>query len=157
MLIQTTRFGELDICDDAILEFPQGLLGFEAIHRYCLLPHAPGSPFSWLQAVDEPGLAFVLVNPFEFFLEYEFEISDADTDLLQLQDLADIAVYAIVTIGRPEITANLAGPLIINRAHRIACQGVISNPRYGTRHSLVNHPVTRPAAAPSPEPLAVPA
>lgn len=134
--ITTTRFGTVDIARAQLWHFPEGVLGFDAVHEYCILPHAPDSPFFWLQATTEPGLAFVLVQPFAAFADYDFEISDADVVQLGLESVEDVSVFTIVTIGEKEITTNLMGPVILNRRTHLARQIVLADPRYGTRHPL---------------------
>ena len=141
MIITTTRFGEVEVHERELLFLPEGLLGFETMQRYCLLEHAPGSPFRWMQAVDDPALAFVVINPFEFFTDYDFDISDVDADLLNLDSVEDVQVFSLVTIHGTLVTTNLVGPLVVNRRHQIGKQIVLANPRYSTRHELVSPPV----------------
>ena len=137
MTISTTRFGNMEVSDDRFIRIPEGLLGFEPIQEYCLLDHKPGSPFQWLQAVDEPQLAFVVVNPFGFFSDYDIEISDADARQLELNAVEDAMVISLVTISKQEITTNLVGPIVVNRKTGMGKQVVLNNTHYGTRHSLV--------------------
>ncbi|MHB9024215.1 MAG: flagellar assembly protein FliW [Armatimonadota bacterium] len=135
MVVTSTRFGRMEVDPETLLTMPEGLLGFTAVTRYCFLKHGEDSPFYWLQAVDDPDLAFVVVNPFDFFPEYDFEISDADAGKLNLQNLNNIRVLSIVTIDEDTVTTNLAGPIILNMTTRLARQIVL--PEYRTRHPLI--------------------
>ena len=63
MLIQTTRFGEVEIQDLDILTFPSGMLGFSAERHFVMIEDEMGSPFQWLQSVERQDLAFVAINP----------------------------------------------------------------------------------------------
>jgi flagellar assembly factor FliW len=137
LVIKTTRFGQVEVDDAQLVLIPDGLLGFESIHEYCLIPHAPGSPFHWLQALNKPELAFVVVNPFDFFAEYDFTIGDADVARLKLENAADVLVLTLVTISGEQVTTNLLGPLLVNARTRAARQIVLADAPYGTRHSLV--------------------
>lgn len=137
MTIETTRFGRVEVNPESLLTFPQGVLGFESIQQYCLLEHRPGSPFLWLQAATNPALAFVVINPFEFIVDYDLTISDADVNHLQLAGPEDVRVLTIVTISGNEITTNLVGPIVVNHRLRLGRQIVLSDSRYCTRHSLV--------------------
>ncbi|MHB9130814.1 MAG: flagellar assembly protein FliW [Armatimonadota bacterium] len=137
MTISTTRFGDIEVSDDLLIQVPAGLLGFESIHTFCLLPHAPDSPFNWLQAIDDPELAFVVVNPFDFFPEYDFEIADADVPHIGTEDPAELVVFSIITFADKRLTANLVGPVVMNVQTQVARQIVLSDPRYGTRHELI--------------------
>ncbi|MHB0938731.1 MAG: flagellar assembly protein FliW [Armatimonadota bacterium] len=137
MLLETTRFGRMEVEDNRVLTFPHGVLGFESIQEYCLLDHKPGSPFLWLQATANPALAFVVVDPFEFIADYELTISDADVSHLQLDGPEDVRILTIITIAGEEISANLVGPILVNHRLRLARQVVLSDSRYCTRHSLL--------------------
>ena len=69
MKIKSRPFGEIEIRDEDILDLPDGLIGFEEYTRYVLLSIPEEAPFSWLQSVEDPGLAFVVINPLEVFGE----------------------------------------------------------------------------------------
>lgn len=142
MMIETTRFGQVEVDEDRLLAFPQGVLGFETIQEYCLLEHKPGSPFHWLQATANPTLAFVVVDPFSFIADYELTISDADVSHLQLEGPEDVRILTIVTIAGSEVSTNLVGPILLNHRLRLGRQIVLSDSRYCTRHALLS-PLTR--------------
>lgn len=142
MFVETTRFGTVEVQDDLLLTFPEGILGFESVQEYCLLEHIPGSPFLWLQAVTNPTLAFVVINPFAFELDYDLTISDADEVFLKLESPEDVRVLSIVTINGGEVSANLIGPIVVNDRLQRARQVVLSDSRYTTRHLLVCKPAT---------------
>jgi flagellar assembly factor FliW len=137
ILVETTRFGQIVVDEMQLVHLPDGLLGFEDLCDYCLLPHAPDSAFHWLQSLTVPSIAFVVVNPFDFFPDYEFTIDDETTAVLHLHDVMDVAVLTLVTIRGAEVTTNLVGPLVINTRKRCARQLVLSDSRYATRHSLL--------------------
>jgi len=132
--IQTTRFGTIDIRESSIVEMPDGMLGFEAYKRYVLLEEEQGSLFKWFQCVDEPSLAFILINPMEFFPDYEVELTDKQVERLGLESAEDAVTFTTVTVDRARgrITTNLAGPLVINARTLRAMQIVLSGDRYST-------------------------
>ena len=136
MQIETLRFGAIEIPEEAVLTFPQGLLGFGEAQRFCLLPYAPSHVLRWLQSVDDPTLAFLTVEPHQFFPSYEIVLSDADMRSLELDRPGDAAVLALLTISRDQeaVTADLAGPIVVNIRNRRGRQIVVDDPRYGTRH-----------------------
>ncbi len=138
MKIATSRFGEIEINEDSIVSMPDGMLGFGDIKEYVLIQHNEGSPFLWYQAVHEPNLAFVIVDPFTFFPDYEVQLTKADLDALKCEKLTDLAVFAVVVIPEnPEnMTANLRGPIVINTENHIGRQVVLTNGRY-----LPNQPI----------------
>ena len=95
MQISSTRFGEVEVRDDAVLEFPDGLIGLPGT-RYALLGDAPDSPFFWLHSVDHDDVAVPVTNPWLFFDSYEVRVSDEDAARLELIDPADADILCVV-------------------------------------------------------------
>jgi flagellar assembly factor FliW len=138
MTIETTRFGEVEISEGSILQMPEGMLGFRSLNRFVLLEDRPDTPFKWLQSVDDPSLAFIVVNPMDFFSDYDIEISDDDAESLGLADPTQAAIVTTVTIDKNEglITTNLLGPIVINSKTLMAKQIVLQDEKYGTKHTI---------------------
>jgi len=148
MRVNTPRFGQLDIPQEAIVTFPRGLCGFPELRECCLLPHSPGSPLRWLQCLNDTRLAFLTAEPDTFFPDYDIELTEAEAAALELRRSEDAAVLTLVTVSDgiesqesphgPDIsvTANLAAPIIINTRSRMARQVILDDERYTTKHSL---------------------
>lgn len=138
MKIDTTRFGKIDIANKSVLHLQGGMFGFEKHQQYALIEDESGSQIKWLQSIDDPALAFVVVNPLDFFPEYEVELSDDDVASLGLENPSDAAVIATVTIDgkNSRVTTNLLGPIVINSCTLVAKQVVIQNEKYGTKHLI---------------------
>ncbi|MFH1058691.1 MAG: flagellar assembly protein FliW [Pseudomonadota bacterium] len=142
--LATTRFGEVEVPADRVLHLAHGMVGFPTLHRYTLLQHREGSPFHWLQSLDNPDLAFVVANPLVFDPTYQVVLGNAETQLLQVSDPGQIQVWVVVTIphGSPDkLTANLKAPLVINLENRQAAQVILDDPRYPVRQALPKQPV----------------
>lgn len=153
MNIRTSRFGEVEIDDDAVISMPDGMLGFSEITKYVLIQHRDGSPFLWYQAVDEPNLAFVVVDAFTFFPDYEVVMSSEDVEVLKCSKPGDLAVFLVVVIpdNPEEMTANLRGPLVINVDNKVARQVVLTDEKYSPHHSIMEEMRKRlPVAEESP-------
>jgi flagellar assembly factor FliW len=149
MRIQTTRFGPLDVEESSVLRMRRGLLGFEVYRRYVLLQMEENPFFRWLQCVDDPALAFVVVDPLRWFPDYEAILPDDEAASLGLEDPDDAGMLAIVTLPArlDEMTANLLGPIIINVRTGLADQVALDDPRYHTRHRLLPEPAAMTNAA----------
>jgi flagellar assembly factor FliW len=136
----TSRFGTIDIEEEQIISVPYGIIGFPDEKRFVLLEHKKGSPFFWFQSVDNPSLAFALMDPLLFKPDYEIEISPEDTAALELKDtLEGIQTLVIINISNGkgmEVTANLLGPIIINVQNRLAKQIVLYQHQYSHRHPI---------------------
>jgi flagellar assembly factor FliW len=136
--IQTKAYGSLDVDERQILHFPDGLLGFEKFKDYALLDAAQ-KPFFYLQSMDVSELAFVLIDPFLFRPDYSVDADDALLSSVGIERPEDALVLSIVTVpsdGSP-ITANLMGPLIVDRASRRGVQAVMTDPRWHTKHDVL--------------------
>jgi flagellar assembly factor FliW len=135
-----TKFEEsVEIDDSDIINFEQGLPGFEEEKKFVLMPIG-GTPFSILQSVTSTALAFVTANPFVFFKDYDFELSKSVQEQLQISNSNDVFVQVILTVADlfEESTANLQAPIIINKERNIGKQVVLIDSKYQTRHILTN-------------------
>ena len=140
MELETKPFGKMDINEHQMINFPKGILGFEHITEYALL-NANQWPFYWLQAVEVPDLAFILVDPRTFRFDYTVDINENDYSEIGLkpEDKDNILIFAIVTIpeDQKKMSANLQGPIIINREKRVGRQFISLNPKWKTRHLII--------------------
>lgn len=138
MEIHGTRFGVLEFKEEETIEISDGLLGFPLSKRFLLFPYGQDSSFFWLQSIDEAEIAFIVVNPFDFFGDLEFSVEDADAEILSLEREEDVEVFTLVTIpeGRPEeMRTNLAGPVVVNTANRKGKQILLKG--YSPRQPLI--------------------
>ncbi len=121
------------------IEFPAGLPGFPNAHRFQLAPWGPaGSPFLMLTSSDDPEVGFVVVAPWVFYPDYEFELDAGTAERLTLTKADDAVVFSVVTLrDRPEdSTVNLLGPIVVNRFTHEAAQVVLPNSGYSVRAPL---------------------
>jgi flagellar assembly factor FliW len=132
------RFGKIEYDEAEVIRFPQGLIGFADMHRF-FLHHDKGiEPLCWLVSLDDPGLAFLIVNPFLFFNDYEDKVKLPKVLRSQMGEAADLRVLCIVTAAANFAlsTVNLLGPLVINARIRNGWQVVLEDEELSTRHFL---------------------
>lgn len=113
MELTSSRFGTIDVPDDAVVEFPGGLVGLGG-QRYALLARGEGGPFLWLQSLDDPDLALPVVNPWDHFPDYALELAPGEAARLGSEGGRDAALY--VTVRAAEgggFSANLRAPILI--------------------------------------------
>ena len=129
LTIQTERFGELVVDAGKVFDLPDGLLGFVAMERGVLLPVDDDGLFFWLQAVDQPELAFLVLTPWPIFGDYQLDITESDRAALDLAEAEEALVFCLLTShdSPRRFTANLLGPIIINQRLRTARQVVLNN------------------------------
>ena len=137
MLIQTTRFGPVDIDDSRIIDFPAGLLGFSSYKKFALLQPDDNGVFFWLQSTESADLAFVVTDPALWLPDYQANIRKEQMEELGLRDLSDAQVLVIVNKRDQSLTANLQGPLVVNSANHSGMQLVLAEKKWSTRHELV--------------------
>ncbi len=138
MEIQTKAMGIVPILDKQIINLSQGFYGFGQYNAFALID-ALQKPFIWVQSMDKPDLAFLAIDPFLFRPDYEINVDDSFLTPLEVDSPSDVLVFVLVTIppnGEP-ITANLQGPLIINRKNNRAIQAILTDPRWQTKHDLI--------------------
>jgi flagellar assembly factor FliW len=120
--IESTRFGAIEVPDDAVLDFPNGLIGLGG-SRYTLIAREESAPFLWLHSLDDPSLAIPVTNPWFFFSSYEVEVSDSEAERIGVSDPAQADVYVTVRAGEAieDFRANLRAPILIagGRGHQV--------------------------------------
>lgn len=138
MRVDTKAYGTIDVDERQTIEFPYGILGFERLKDYVLLD-APQQPFYWLQAMDLVEVAFVLINPVIFRPDYVVEVSPEELEEIGIDSQEQMLTFAIVTVppNPMEMTANLQGPIIINKETRIGRQCISVNPKWEVRHPIL--------------------
>ena len=141
MLVKTRYFGEVDLDDDKILTFEEGLIGFEDLKRFTLLYNnetEENSSIIWLQSVDEASMALPVINPFHIMTDYNPIVEDEM--LLPLGELKEENTAIFLTLTVPsnlkDMTVNLKAPIIINVETKKGCQMIAENPEYVVKYNI---------------------
>ena len=131
--INTPHFGEIEIENDKLFSFPDGLLGFENLNRFVLINHEETAPLRWLISVDDPNIGFPLINPW---------LVDIDYKPGRGIDLEKEAAFVVITLGNKEreMTANMKAPIVLEVESKTGRQIVISKDKYSTKQSVINTP-----------------
>lgn len=140
MKVYTSRFGEIQVSEETVINFPSGILGFSDTQNYALLNTDDNSPLKWLQSLDDPSLAFVVTNPNLFKSDYKIDAYRKDLSEIDVQNAEDVLVLVIVTVPKDpaKMTANLKGPILINTKNRLAKQLVVDNNDLEIKYRLLN-------------------
>lgn len=137
MIVQTSRFGPVEVDEGRTIEFPRGILGFPQYKSYVLIQPEQDSTFYWLQSLQAADLAFVVTDPLLFVPDYQVPLREETRQELGINDLTEANVLVIVNKVGDTLTANLQGPLVIHAETRVAAQIVISEKKYQTRHPIL--------------------
>jgi flagellar assembly factor FliW len=130
--VESSRFGSVDVPVEDVIEFPAGLIGLGG-RLFALISGDDQGPFSWLQSVEDAALALPVTNPWQFFADYEVELSDADTE--RLGELPGLQVWVTVRAGGAlsDFSANLRAPILVAN---------------GLGHQVINEAQDAPVRAP---------
>lgn len=169
MLLNTRHFGEIEIDEKNIIYFDEGIPGFNHVRKFAIIGnektedklegggkankeagsdscdgHSDSdtetlSPFCWLQCVDDPDLAFAIVNPFIVKPDYEIELSNEVIETLEIEKEEDVAIFAIVVVPEDitKMTMNLRAPLVINVRNKKGMQVILDTEKYSIRHYIM--------------------
>jgi flagellar assembly factor FliW len=151
MRIQTSRFGTIDLTDEDLLDFPEGLLGFQDLRRFVLLDDPNEEIFAWLQSCEDGQIAFPVLEPELFAANYKPFLSKSDLEALQLPTQDGMRYFTIVTIPTDptQMTANLKAPLVVNVNKRLARQCVLQDNHLAIREPIFAKLQQRVVANPS--------
>lgn len=141
MLVQTKYFGEIDLTEEKILTFENGIMGFEHLTKYTILfdtEKGEEGDIMWFQSVEEPSIALPVINPLIVKPDYNPQVNE---EILQtLGDLNQENLCILLTLTVPndltKLTANLKAPLIINADTRKGCQVVVENTDYPIKYNV---------------------
>lgn len=140
MRVATKPFGTIEVDERQRLLFPYGLFGFEGLRDFVLLDSAQ-PPFYWLQSMERQDVAFVLIEPPFFRPDFELEVPTEELEEIGLDGESTPLVFAVVTIpsdDQSRMSANLQGPIVINKHERIGRQAVSTNPAWRVRHFILD-------------------
>jgi flagellar assembly factor FliW len=139
MQVKTRHFGEIDLDENKIIYFENGILGFEEYKKYTILydeEDGERPDISWLQSLDNSALAIPVISPLLVKPDFNPEVED---ELLKpLGELNETNIVVLVSITVPSelenITANLKAPFIVNSDSRKGAQIIIDNPEYEVKY-----------------------
>lgn len=140
MLLQTRLFGEVEIDENKMITFENGIIGFPELKEFFIIRDEEKGidAISWLQSKDEVGMAIPVMNPLAIMEDYNPVIED---ELLKpLGEIKEDNIMALVTVRVPanieEISVNLKAPMVINADTRKACQLILDDEKYQVRYPI---------------------
>lgn len=139
MKINTSRFGELEVDENEVVTFSEGIFGFETDKKFIIFNTEDDNPLMWMQSLTDMDLAFVIIRPFEFNPNYSLNLADKDVADIDLESPDDSDIFAIVVVpdDPSQMTANLQGPIVINTKKNIGKQVISTNPRHKLKHFIL--------------------
>ncbi|TAH69454.1 MAG: flagellar assembly protein FliW [Anaerolineaceae bacterium] len=139
MLVKTKHFGEIDLDEDKIIIFDQGILGFEDCKRYAIIydnDSGERPDITWLQNIEEPALAIPVISP--FLIRPDFNPTAPDALLSSLGEITPENLVVLVSVTIPsdvsKISANLKAPFVINADSKKGCQVIVDDADYEIKY-----------------------
>jgi len=130
----------MEITQEKILTFPNGLLGFPDNRKFVLMDIPGNAHFKFLQDIKNSYIAFLVINPWDFFAGYDIELPDKELEKLGIDPYGEnqMDIYSIVTLGQNfrESTANLLAPIVISMDSQKGRQFILNDTEYTTKHRL---------------------
>ena len=139
--LSTNRFGNLIIEKENIITFEQGLLGFEELTQFAIIAVEECLPFEWLVSLEDPVVAFPILDPTLLFSDYKPSLTKEDLVLLGIKNEMDVEMFCIVTLGETpkNVTLNLKGPILINMKNKMGKQIVLTEDYYSLNQQLIRY------------------
>ena len=141
MLARTKFFGEVELNDDKVLEFPNGIIGFEDFTKFAIMydeDDTSETRISWLQSLEEPALALPVIDPLAIADEYAPMLEDEL--LAPLGNTADEDLLFLLAMSVPsdmtKVTANMKAPFIINAVTKKGVQLIVENEDYPVKFNV---------------------
>lgn len=132
-----SRFGEIEYDDSLTLHFSEGLIGFEELHDFVVMPKREGGVWFWIQSVEDSEVAFVLTDPTNFFMDYAVAPDTQECAKLQIGSDDECFALSVVTIHADKsVTLNLAAPILYAPKTNRALQVILEGAPYNTRTPL---------------------
>ncbi len=139
MRIKSPRFGEIDVEKTQIIEFDGGLPGFPDCVQFVILDHDRETPLRWLQSLDRPEVAFLIVEPDQVVPGYRLEMPVGVLPAIgwnEGDEEKDLGVFLILNVEDGELTANLRAPVIVHVRERRALQVIVDDPDIPLRQRI---------------------
>ncbi len=134
-----SRFGEIEYDPNNTLEFPEGLIGFEDLRKFVVMPNEKEGPLFWVQSVEDPQVAFVLTDPTSFYFDYKVVPDGRERQKLGIGEEDECLVVSVVTVPQDRnITLNLAAPILFAPKSNKALQVILEGTNFSPQTPLPN-------------------
>lgn len=140
MKIMSDVFGELEVNDDAVITFEDGIPGFEDEKSFIIIEEDDEKfPFVWMLSTTESHIGFTLIDPFKTFSDYEVVLPQTAIEKLKINDSEDVTIYTMLNLNEKveDITTNLQGPIVVNGKLGLGKQVILDDERYTTKHYIL--------------------
>jgi flagellar assembly factor FliW len=137
--LESRRFGTMQVTEEAVVRFPEGLPGFEELREFLLLSPPGLEPVQFLVSCGDPEISFPILAAHLCLDGYTPELDSSALQAMGVPESSVLAIYAILTFHHEceRVTANLRAPVLINPTARIGRQVTLLDCTHSLRHALV--------------------
>lgn len=140
MEIKTKIFGDVNIDDEKILLFPNGIIGFPDLQHFTLIhdEEKENNSIHWLQSIEEPAFAMPVIDPLVVKSDYNPEVEESMLDCIGKLNPEEMVVLVTMTVPSDitKMTVNLKGPIVINAAEKKGCQIILDSDEYQVKYPI---------------------
>jgi len=137
MIIEGTRFGTIEVNEDRMITMPAGMIGFASETRFVLLEPNAGRTTGWLQSVDNPELAFPVIDANALSPNYPpTTLRDSARNAGVADDDLAVLVVVVARKNAPRLVGNLLAPVVIGAISRTGAQIVLDHRHYSAAAPL---------------------
>ncbi|MCD6450035.1 MAG: flagellar assembly protein FliW [Thermotogaceae bacterium] len=137
-MVYRTKFGEIEISDNDILDFDMGLPGFENLKKFAVISQGT-EPIMWLVSLEDEKIALPVIDPWIVRVDYDVKIPKEAVEFLELESEEDVKIWSVLVVPKdsPEnMTINLLAPIVVNKKTKKAMQVILETEEYDIRHSV---------------------
>lgn len=139
MKVYTKGFGDIEVQEEKIIIFKEGMPGFELLKKFILIEQLE-SVFNYLQSIEDTDICFVIIDPYYFKKDYAPIIKESYFEKLGGGDNEGFSLYSIITLkdNIENSTINLAAPLLIHVDKKQGIQIIVEDGAYSTKHKIID-------------------
>lgn len=138
MLIKTKDFEYIEVSEEDIITFPNGIYGFEDTKKYVMLKNPENKWMMYLQSAENEDPRFILLDPYMLFSDYNPQLPEDSCNLLNASDMSELSFFVIAVVPEniKNMTVNLKSPVVINFNRKLGAQIILENKDYTVRTRL---------------------
>ncbi len=141
MKLVTKNFGEIEIDENKIIRFENGIIGYPELVQFALIHDVDkgnGAGIRWLQSIEEPAFALPVMDPLYVMSTYNPIVDDEIFKKIGNLKEDDLLVMVTVTVPKDisKLSVNLCAPIIINADRKLACQIIMDGDMYPIKYEI---------------------
>jgi flagellar assembly factor FliW len=127
----------VEVENDAIYEFDDGLYGFEGDRKFAIFQKSfDDVSFLYLQSVENIVPCFLVFEPWEMYPDYQPILSKEDLEICGDDNINNLIFLVIASVPSyiKDLSINIKSPVVLNPKTKKARQVILQNPDYTVRY-----------------------